>query len=419
MFNTHPELSYMNSDALTEKFSAILPLLDERQKRLYLASEARAIGHGGVTLVSEVSGMARSAIHGGLKELAEGHPSAYRVRRQGGGRKKHRDTEPQLIEALNALVSPETRGDPMSPLLWTCKSTRNLASALKAQGHRTSHMTVSRVLNEMGYSLQAPSKVYEGRSHPDRDEQFNYINERVKEQQRQSQPVLSVDTKKRELIGNFKNVGREYQQKGQPDKVNAYDFRTMAVGVGIPYGLFDPTRNEGWVSVGTDHDTSAFAVETIRRWYCSEVRQEAYPVVRELLICADGGGSNGSRVRLWKKELARFADEAGIIVTVCHLPPGTSKWNKIEHRLFAHISMNWRGRALVSHQVMVQTIAATTTRAGLKVHADLDTNEYPTKIKVSNKEMKTLEKTHVKRQKFHPEWNYSIHPNSVTTDMAK
>ena len=308
---------------------------------------------------------------------------------------------------MESLIEPVTRGDPESPLRWTSKSVRKLANELKKTGHKTSHRMVADLLREMGYSLQANRKTLEGSAHPDRNAQFEYIYEKVKEFQFCGQPVISVDTKKKELVGDFKNGGRELRPKGDPAKVRVHDFEIRELGKVAPYGVYDQTHNAGWVNVGTDHDTAAFAVESIRRWWVT-MGQEAYPDAASLLITADGGGSNGSRVRLWKTELQRLANETGLVVSVCHLPPGTSKWNKIEHRLFSYISQNWRGKPLVSHEVIVNLIASTTTRKGLTVRCELDTNKYPKGTKVTNEELRQVR---IIRDQFHGEWNYAIHPS--------
>ena len=328
------------------------------------------------------------------------------VRAPGGGRKKLAETDPELAAGLKALVDPETRGDPMSPLVWTTKSTRNLAGALTRMGHAVSDRTVARMLAGMGFSLQGNAKVSEGGQHEDRDAQFRLINDRVREYLAAGLPVVSVDAKKKELVGEFKNGGREYQPKGSPVAVNVHDFMDRELGKAIPYGIYDLSANTGWVSVGTDHDTSAFAVQTIRRWW-DGIGKTRYPAARQLLICADGGGSNGYRTRAWKMELAAFAARAGIQVTVCHLPPGTSKWNKIEHRLFSQITLNWRGRPLTSHQVIVDLISGTTTATGLTVHAELDTGAYPTGARYTKKQVDALPIT---RHSFHGEWNYTVRP---------
>ena len=383
-------------------------MLDERQRRLWLGAEARALGRGGIAAVAAAAGVSRDMVRRGRQELEGAEPPQRwrRARRPGGGRQRAEEADPQLLSDLDELVSPDTRGDPESPLRWTCKSTRQLAAALKEKGHQISPPVVARLLHGQGYSLQANIKTKEGKQHPDRDAQFAYLNEQVKQHQAEGAPVLSVDTKKKELVGEYKTGGREWQPKGQPEAVNVHDFPDPELGRAIPYGLYDVGRNTGWVSVGTDHDTASFAVETLRRWWQGEGRS-AYAEAHRLLICADGGGSNGYQLRLWKTELARLASENGLEITVCHLPPGTSKWNKIEHRLFSHISMNWRGRPLTSHEVVVDLIGATATRQGLRVHAELDRNRYPTKVKVSDQELAQIPIT---RHDFHGEWNYSIAP---------
>jgi hypothetical protein len=398
----------VDADAtLVEKVTALLPYLNERQRRLFLAVEARCLGPGGVSRVARAAGVSRPTIQQGLRELAGPVVALERVRRPGAGRKKLAERDPGLLTALEALVEPDTRGDPMSPLRWTCKSTRQLARALTGAGHRVSHTVVAELLDRAGYSLQAPAKTLEGRQHPDRDAQFRYLNEQVKAFLAAGQPVVSVDAKKKELVGTFKTGGREWQPKGHPEPVNVHDFPDPRLGKAIPYGIYDLGRNTGWVVVGQDHDTASFAVASLRRWW-QAVGAAAYPGAERVLLCADGGGSNGYRVRLWKVELQRFADATGLEVTVCHLPPGTSKWNKIEHRLFAHISLNWRGRPLVSHEVIVELIGATTTQAGLRVQAEFDPGQYPTKVKVSDEEMARL---HLTPHPFHGEWNYTLKPS--------
>lgn len=391
------------------KLASILPQLNERQRRLVLAAEARALGHGGVTRVARAAQVSRTTVHAALTELDTAVPDSDRSRRSGGGRMSCQESDPTLVGDLEALIEPTTRGDPMSPLRWTCKSTRQLAAALQAQGHPVSYRTVARLLQQLEYSLQAPRKVLEGGGHPDRDAQFDYLNGQVTAALAVGQPVISVDAKKKELVGPYKNGGQEWQPQGQPERVNVYDFVDKQVGKAIPYGIYDVGRNTGWVNVGQDHDTAQFAIESLRRWWQS-VGLPAYPQADRLLICADGGGSNGARVRLWKVALQALADETGLQITVCHLPPGTSKWNKIEHRLFAHISMNWRGRPLVSHEVIVELIGATTTRTGLTVQAVRDTGSYPTKIKVSDEELAAV---HLTPHAFHGEWNYTINPVAI------
>ena len=403
----------MNDDAsLASKLALILPHLSERQRRLVLGAEARALGRGGVSVVARAAHVSRSTVHAALVDLdrlAAGEAPVRdrtRSRKPGGGRIALEEQDPSLLADLDALIAPTTRGDPMSPLRWTCKSTRQLAAALQAQGHQVSHVTVKRLLEQLEYSLQAPRKLLEGASHPDRDAQFAHLNGQVTDALAAGQPVVSVDCKKKELVGAYKNGGQEYQPQGQPAVVKVYDFVDKAVGKAIPYGIYDVGRNAGWVNVGQDHDTAQFAVESLRRWW-QAVGRVVYPEATQLLICADGGGSNGTRVRLWKVALQALADETGLQVSVCHLPPGTSKWNKIEHRLFAHISMNWRGRPLVSHEVIIDLIGATTTRTGLTVQAVRDTGLYPTKIKVSDEELAAVRLT---RHAFHGEWNYTISP---------
>jgi transposase len=391
---------------LQERFAALSPHLDEKQRRLMAATDARFLGRGGVSRVSRATGLSRPTIYKGMTELESHDVPVDRVRRVGGGRKKVCEKYPSIQQELEFLVDPVTRGDPMSPLRWTCKSTRQLARALKQRGYTVSYRTVGTMLKDLGYSLQANAKTLEGTSHPDRDKQFQYINDLVKHYQSQALPVISVDTKKKELVGQYKNGGREWRPVGDPEKVNVYDFKDPVLGKAIPYGIYDEDKNLGWVNVGCDHDTASFAVESINRWWHSMGRVH-YPKAKQLLICADSGGSNGYRIRLWKVELQRFADATGLEVTVCHLPPGTSKWNKIEHRLFSHISMNWRGHPLVSHEVIVELIGATTTESGLAVTAQLDTNKYPTKVKVTKEQMLSVK---LQPHQFHGEWNYTINP---------
>jgi hypothetical protein len=401
-------------ESLARRYEALRPHLTERQRRLWLGAEARELGAGGAVVVASAVGVAADTVRRGRLELDDAQPPPVgRSRRSGGGRKRAEAHDPALVAALEALVDPDTRGDPRSPLRWTCKSLRALAAALRAQGHQVSEFVVRRLLIEAGYSLQANSKTAEGGEHVDRDAQFGYLNERVKDHQAAGCPVISVDAKKKELVGEYKNAGREWQPGGQPEQVKVYDFIDFIdkqLGKVTPYGVYDLAANTGWVSVGTDHDTAAFAAATIAHWW-QEVGRAAYPDADRLLITADGGGSNGYRTRLWKTELADLATRTGLTITVCHLPPGTSKWNKIEHRLFSHISLNWRGRPLTSHDVIVQTIAATTTRNGLRVHAELDTAPYPTGVKIPDRDMKALTTTGVlARHDFHGEWNYTLHP---------
>ena len=393
-------------DAVARKAASLWPHLDERQRRLVLGAEARELGRGGVKLVAAAAGVSPDTVAKGLRELDSGAAPTGRVRRPGGGRKPVTATDPGLVVALEALVDPATRGDPMSALRWTSKSTRTLAAELSAQGHQVSSTTVGQLLRRAGYSLQANAKVREGSAHQDRDAQFRYLNEQVANHQQAGAPVVSVDTKKKELVGDYKNNGREWMPQGRPERVQVHDFPDPKVGKAIPYGVYDVAADTGWVSVGQDHDTSAFAVATVRRWW-SSVGKAAYPQADRLLICADGGGSNGYRVRAWKTELAALATETGLAITVCHLPPGTSKWNKIEHRLFSHISMNWRGRPLTSHEVVVDLIGATTTRTGLQVHAELDPGIYETKVKIGDEQMAAIA---LDRHDFHGEWNYTLHP---------
>jgi hypothetical protein len=391
---------------LAAKFQAIFPHLDERQRRLLMGAEARALGHGGIRAVARAAGVREATVSLGVDELDSGAEPLGRARRLGGGRKRAADLDPGLLPALLALVEPDERGDPESPLRWTTKSTRNLAGELTRQGHRVGADTVGDLLRAEGFSLQGNAKTIEGQRHPDRDAQFRYISGQVKAHQDTADPVISVDTKKKELVGEFKNAGREWRPKGQPAVTRTHDFPGDSAGKAVPYGIYDLTGNTGWVSVGTDHDTAAFAVETIRRWWRAAGGSD-YPLARRLLITADAGGSNGYRTRAWKAELAALAVETGLEISVCHFPPGTSKWNKIEHRLFSRITMNWRGRPLISHEVIVQTIAATTTRTGLRVHAELDTSAYDTGIQVSDRQMDALPLT---RHAWHGDWNYTLHP---------
>ena len=391
---------------LAAKFQAVFPHLDERQRRLVMGAEARSLGHGGIRLVARAAGVREGTVSLGVGELDSGEEPLGRVRRPGGGRKRAADLDPGLLPALLALVEPDERGDPMSPLRWTTKSTRRLAAELAAQGHEVSADTVGSLLKGEGFSLQGNAKTVEGNQHPDRDAQFRYINEQVKDYQGTADPVISVDTKKKELVGEFSNAGRQWRPKGSPAATLVHDFPDDAVGKAVPYGIYDVTANAGWVSVGTDHDTAAFAVESVRRWWKAAGQQE-YPLARRLLVTADAGGSNGYRTRAWKAGLAALAVETGLEVTVCHFPPGTSKWNKVEHRLFSHITMNWRGRPLASHEVVVNTIAATTTRTGLKVRAELDTSQYATGVQVTDAQMKALP---LERHGWHGDWNYTLRP---------
>ena len=395
---------------LQQKFAPLWPLLDERTRRLMAASEARALGHGGVSLVSRACGLSRKAITKGQWEIEEGTvPSLGRIRRPGGGRRKILDHDPRLLGALDRLIDPETRGDPESPLRWICKSTRTLAAQLTRRKHPVSHMKVAQLLREQGYSLQGNRKTEEGGDHPDRDAQFRHINTQVKRALAKGVPVISVDTKKKELVGNYENGGRQWLPAKQPVKVNGHDFPQPDIPRAYPYGVYDVERNRGFVNVGTNHDTGAFAVASIRGWWRAEGRR-LYPKTRDLLITADAGGSNGWRLRLWKLELQKLADETGLALSVCHFPPGTSKWNKIEHRLFSFISSNWRGEPLRDYETIVRLIARTTTAKGLKVTCRLDRRKYPTGRKVTDEEMKRV---NLERNKFHGDWNYTIRPQST------
>ena len=401
---------------LKAKFEAVLPHLDERAARLVLAAEARALGHGGIAAVARASGASRSRIQDGVNELESGVAPVARIRRAGGGRKPAEQADPGLLAALLALVEPTRRGDPRSALSWTTLSVRHLAAELTAAGHPVTGETVGKLLRANGFSLQANAKQVEGGGHPDRDAQFTYLNAQAGAHQQAGEPVISVDTKKKELVGTYRNGGREWRPAGQPEPVKVHDFIDPELGKANPYGVYDVSADTGWVSVGTDHDTSAFAVNTIRSWWTS-TGQAGYPHASRLLITADGGGSNGYRTRAWKTELAQLATETGLTITVCHLPPGTSKWNKIEHRLFSHISMNWRGRPLTSHEVIVNTIAATRTQTGLHVHAQLDTGSYPTGVKIPDQQMKALEEDGtLTRHDWHGEWNYTLNPKTTRVE---
>ncbi|MGA9566061.1 MAG: ISAzo13 family transposase [Candidatus Korobacteraceae bacterium] len=400
----------LDFEAIRERYTQLSAHLDERGRRMFAAAEARAAGYGGIAAVSRATGLAASTIGRGLKELAAAGLESDRIRRPGGGRKALWVSDPKLLDDLLTLVAPSERGDPMSPLRWTCKSLRRLAAELRALGHRISHTVVGEVLKQQKFSLQGNRKTREGDSHPDRDAQFAYINESVTRMLAGQQPVISVDTKKKELVGDFKNGGREWRPRGDPEEVRVHDFLIKELGRAVPYGVYDLAANEGWVSVGIDHDTAAFAVQTIRSWW-HNVGHQQYPGATCLTITADGGGSNGSRVRLWKYQLQKLADELGMEINVHHLPPGTSKWNKIEHRLFSFISMNWRAKPLVSYRVIVDLISATTTDAGLKVRCELDKNSYPKGIVVSDQEMA---KINILRADFHGEWNYTIRPRNET-----
>lgn len=406
-----------NLAAFQQKYSILRQHLDESALRLCAAADSATLGRGGVMLVAKASGLSRTTIYAGLKDLhaqQASHSGAApegqrRVRNPGGGRKTLTESERNLLNDLDRLVDPVTRGDPQSPLRWTCKSTTRLAKELQKQGHRISQRSVWTLLDQLGYSMQSNRKTLEGSDHPDRDAQFQHIATQVKRFQEHGQPVISVDTKKKELVGRYKNGGQEWQKQGQPEPVNVHDFADKQQGKVIPYGIYDVTRNKGWVSVGITHDTAEFAVATIRHWW-SAVGKLAYPHATQLLIMADGGGSNGSRVRLWKRELQNLADDLGITIQVCHFPPGTSKWNKIEHQMFSYISANWRGRPLTSRAVVVNLIANTTTETGLEIEAMLDEAQYETGIKVSDNEMKALA---IVPSGFHGEWNYQIRCRSI------
>jgi hypothetical protein len=396
-----------------DKYQALQGMLNERSRRLWAAAEARSLGRGGIAAVIAATGMSSATVHKGLHELdmtASGQTALppQRCRRPGGGRKRAVDQQPGLARALERLVEPTTRGDPESPLRWMCKSTRKLAEELGRQGFRVGPRTVAQELKGQNFSLQANRKTREGTSHPDRDAQFAYINEQVQRFQRRGQPVISVDTKKKELVGDFKNGGREWGPRGQPEEVRVHDFRDPNVPKAIPYGVYDLTRNEGWVSVGIDHDTARFAAASIRRWW-QKMGRKRYPQARDLLITADCGGSNSSRTRLWKVALQELADALGLRLTVCHFPPGTSKWNKIEHRMFCHITQNWRARPLVDYAVVVELIASTTTTTGLQIRAELDPHSYPTKEIVTAEQLAVV---HLKPAAFHGEWNYTINTNA-------
>ena len=396
------------TEALAAKFAVMLPHLDERQRRLYLGSEARALGHGGIAAVARAAGVSELTVSAGVAELDAGAGPLGRARRAGGGRKKAEDKDPGLAAALEELVDDSTRGDPVSPLRWTTKSAENLAGELTRRGHRCGKDAVLRILHGRGYSTQGNSMTIEGRQHPDRDAQFRYISGMAREFLAAGDPVVSVDAKKKEQVGQYAQRGREWRPKGDPVRVRDHDFPDKELGKVTPYGIYDIGANAGFVNVGTDHDTAAFAVESLRRWWRAQGAAR-YPGARRLLVTADAGGSNGYRTRAWKAGLARLAAETGLEITVCHFPPGTSKWNKIEHRLFCQITRNWRARPLASYQVILETIAATTTRTGLTVTAMLDDGTYPKKVKVSGKTMAELERA-VTRHGFHGEWNYTLLP---------
>ena len=398
---------------ITARYETLKAHLDERSRRLLAAAESQAVGKGGISIVAKATGISRPVIRQGIADLTD--PTALaagRVRKEGGGRKRVIDKDASLKTDLQSLLESTTRGDPQAALRWTCKSVRQLSAELKRMGHQVSHQVVADLLHELGYSLQANRKTKEGSSHPDRNSQFEHLNGKVKWSVSRHQPVISVDTKKKELVGDFKNGGRELRPKSQPEQVRVHDFVDPELGRATPYGIYDLGRNSGWVSVGMDPDTAEFAVETIRRWWRTMGRP-AYPEATRLLITADAGGSNGSRLRLWKVELQKLADETGLRIAVCHFPPGTSKWNKIEHRLFSYITQNWRGKPLRSFQAIVNLIAATTTTTGLKVHAELNTEAYQSGIKVSDKELALVK---IRRDTFHGDWNYEIQPRDPLSE---
>ena len=397
----------MDTKTLRAKYRALSPTLTERSRRIWAATEARALGRGGITLVERASGISRSTISRGLRELeSEEVLDPERTRRPGGGRKRTTEKDPRLLADLEALVAPTASGDPDSPLRWTSKSVRHLAEQLQAMGHATSHTLVAELLHDSGFSLQANRKTREGPQHPDRDAQFRYINDQVRRFQDRGQPAISVDTKKKELVGDFKNPGREWRPQGNPEPVRVHDFLIPEQGKAIPYGVYDLHRNEGWVSVGIDHDTASFAVHAIRRWW-KLMGRAAYRNATDLLITADAGGSNGPRVRLWKWELQQFANRTGLTITVCHFPPGTSKWNKIEHRLFSHIATNWRGKPLVSLVAVVSLIGSTRTASGLRVRSEIDRMRYQEGVVVTDEQMARI---NLERHTFHGDWNYSLQP---------
>lgn len=398
--------------SIASRFESLKVIFDEKSRRLWAAAEALSAGDNGVMVVSRATGIAPMTIRRGIEELSDPEAlknDAGRTRGSGAGRKKTVEINPEIISALEALVEPGTRGDPESPLRWTCKSLRTLSSELKAQGFDVSHSMVGNLLREMGYSLQANRKTAEGKQHPDRNEQFEFINLLAEENLNAGNPVISVDAKKKELVGNFKNAGQQWRPKGNPEEVNVYDFLSQAQGRATPYGVYDIGKNEGWVNVGTDKDTAVFAVESIRRWW-NETGCDNYPNADQLVITADGGGSNGSRLRLWKTQLQDFCNEIKIPIVVSHFPPGTSKWNKIEHRLFSYISMNWRGQPLTSFETILNLISSTTTKTGLKVNAQIDLNQYPKGIKVSDAQLRMLD---ISRNEFHGEWNYTVNPQNT------
>ena len=399
---------------IQKKYKAMVREMDERARRIWAASEALSLGYGGIMAVARATGLAVGTIRAGVRDVQrpgrKHAPHMRRNRKPGAGRKPI-ESDSAVPRALESLVEATTRGDPMSPLRWTCKSTRVLADELGREGHRISHASVGSILRGLGYSLQGNRKTSEGTSHPDRDAQFKYINERTRAFQEKGQPVISIDAKKKELVGDFKNAGREWRRKGDPVKVRTHDFEDKKLGKAVPYGVYDVTRNTGWVSIGIDHDTAEFAAASIREWWL-QMGSAAYPRAKELLITADGGGSNGSRLRLWKVVLQRLADELRLRISVCHLPPGTSKWNKIEHRLFCHITKNWRGRPLESLDVIVNLVGQTSTKKGLRVRAALDARKYPKGLRVTDEQLSMLR---IKRDTFHGDWNYTILPGRTAT----
>ncbi len=398
-----------NTKLISDRNKILSSFLDEKSQRLYNAAESKVLGHGGIAIVSKATGVSRTTISNGLKELRDSKSiDTKRIRRKGGGRKKAILKMPEIKTELAKLIEPALRGEPDSPLLWTSKSLRKLSSELKMIGLNVSHNVVGKILKKEGFSLQANRKTDEGKGHPDRNAQFEYIHQKVKEYQSQNQPVISVDAKKKELVGNFKNAGKELRRKKEPEKVKVYDFPSDAEGKAIPYGVYDMTQNKGWVSVGIDHDTSEFAAETIKRWW-RQMGKPFYPKSQRLLITADGGGSNSSRSRLWKKELQKLSNKIGLVIEVCHFPPATSKWNKIEHRLFSQIAQNWRGKPLLSYEVIVNLIGSTTTTTGLNVVCELNENNYDIGIKVTDEELKSF---NLQKDEFHGEWNYKIRPQA-------
>jgi DNA-binding phage protein len=397
------------TQAIRMRYKALNPVLDEQGRRRFAAIEAMTLGRGGVALVARITGLARSTIYNGIRDIENNRLAGPdRVRRPGGGRKKKIVEDPTLLRDLRAEVEPDTRGDPMKPLLWTTKSLSHLTDVLTRKGHSVCRAVIHGLLRGMGYSLQTNQKTLEGGQHADRDDQFNYINAQVKDFLSSGDPVISVDTKKKEIVGNYKNNGREWRSKNNPEKVKVHDFPDKVLGRAVPYGVYDIGDNSGWVNVGKNHDTASFATNAIRRWWLA-IGKQRYPNAKRLLITADGGGSNGYRVRLWKVELHKLSIELRIPITVCHLPPGTSKWNKIEHRLFSFITINWRGKPLRSYRTVVELICATTTKTGLTVRAELDENTYPTGVKVTNKQLAAV---NITRHIFHGEWNYTIAPCS-------